>query len=120
VNSPVTDCGGSNPGYSNALSTSPRPETEDDLDPGCLREDARPQGQETENQPGSSHAPQQNIEALHTYDSRIEEIQATRELLTMIRNAKLDDTHCNLGADFVSRLRNPPTVLVPIQRHVYQ
>jgi hypothetical protein len=60
----------------------------------------------------SSNHPNQsreNVDETSGFECRIEELQATRELIEIIRQARLGDTHCGLGEDFVSQIRNPPT-----------
>jgi len=42
------------------------------------------------------------------FECRIEELRISNELIRMVRNAKLGDTYCMLGPEFVSRIRNPP------------
>ena len=74
-------------------------------DPGCLDEDELDASMQD-----SSGTPAGDAGGSSTmFECRIEELQNTKELIKLIQNAKLGDTHCRLGSKFVSHIQNPPT-----------
>src|ERR1700719_907398 len=73
------------------------PEENDDVPP-CLLQDI----------PHTALAP--IGEDPEVFDCHIEELQAMCKLIEIVRNVRLGDTHCKLGTDFVSQIRNPPEV----------
>jgi len=59
--------------------------------------------------PSNLNEPQENVDESSRFECRVEELQAMHQLIEMVKDARLGDTHCQLGQDFVSRIRNPPT-----------
>jgi hypothetical protein len=97
---------------SNTLET----ETEVDVEPmqGDLRNEVNTE-RDIKNDVGPAPASQlanqscENMDEASGFECCIEELEATHKLIEIVKHARLGDTHCGLGEDFISWIRNPPT-----------